>query len=290
MKPAPFEYVRAVSVDDALDVLAEAGGTARVLAGGQSLVPMLNMRLIRPSVLVDVNRLPGLDGIAVVGSSTVVGALTRYTVIEESPLVAERLPLLQTVVRHIGDRQVRNRGTIGGSLCQADPTGEMPLACLVLDATVVALSRRGRRELPLTRFFEGPYTTALADDELLVAVRFPASPAHHAFTEVCRRHNDFAVLSVAAIGSRDDDGRWHSLRIGLGGVNDTPVLATAAAALLEGTTLDDAALAAAAEAVLEDVDPGSDVRASAQYRRHLVPVHVRRALKRLRDAGGEVGG
>ncbi len=287
MKPAVFAYHRPTTVTEAVARLDEYDGSARVLAGGQSLVPMLNMRLWRPAALIDINDIDELDDIVVDGEKTVLGALVRYATLERSALVAERLPLLARVVRHIGDRQVRNRGTVGGALVQGDPTGEMPLACLVLGAVVTAVGPRGVRRVPLAEFYVGSYATVLELDELVTAVEFPRHPQHIAFRELCRKHNDFAVVSVVAIGDRGTDGRWSHVRIALGGVADSPVLATAAGELLTGTEFTDADLDAAAEAVLEVIDPPSDVRASAEYRRHLVPVYVRRVLDELR--GSEAG-
>jgi carbon-monoxide dehydrogenase medium subunit len=284
MKAAYFEYHRPSSIAEAVTYLDEYGGGARVIAGGQSLVPMMNMRLWRPLALVDINGIDELARIRADGDGTVVGALVRYSAIERLAIVAERLPVLAHVVRYIGDRQVRNRGTIGGSLVQADPTGEMPLACLVLGAAVRAVGPEGVREIPVSELYEGSYATTLELEELLTEVVFPAGPTHFAFAEVTRRHNDFAVVSVLATANRDADGRWRDVRIGLGGVADTPVLAAAAAAALEGTDLSDAAIQVAGELAGEVVDPASDIRASAEYRRHLVPVHVRRVLTRLRDA------
>ena len=285
MKPAPFAYHRPTTVAEAVARLEQYEGSARVLAGGQSLVPMLNMRLWRPSALIDINEVDDLDDVRVEGARTVLGALVRYSTVERSALIAERLPLLSRIVGHIGDRQVRNRGTVGGSLVQGDPTGEMPLACLVLGATVTVTGPRGDRRVPLAELYEGSYATTLQPDELLTAVEFPAHPQHIAFAEVTRKHNDFAVLSVVATGDRDADGRWQDVRIALGGVADTPVLATAAGDLLSGTQLTDGDLAAAAAAALDVVDPPTDIRATAEYRRHLVPVHVRRVLAELRSAG-----
>jgi carbon-monoxide dehydrogenase medium subunit len=284
MKAAHFTYHRPTSVDEAVAFLDGYGGAARVIAGGQSLVPMMNMRLWRPLALVDINRIPELAEVHTEGTSTVLGATVRYTTVERHPLVAERLPVLAHVVRHIGDRQVRNRGTVGGSLVQADPTGEFPLACLVLGATVRVVGPDGVRSIPVTELYEGSYATVLDLEELLTEIVFPAAPAHSAFAEVTRRHNDFAVISVLAVGDRDDVGRWRNVRIGLGGIADTPVLAAAAAALLDGSDLSDAVIADAAELALEVADPPSDIRASAEYRRHLVPVHVRRVLTELRAA------
>jgi CO/xanthine dehydrogenase FAD-binding subunit len=285
VKPAAFAYHRPSSVEEAVAHLAGYEGQARVLAGGQSLVPMLNMRLWRPSALVDINELDELDEITVDGDRTVLGSLVRYATLERSELVAERLPLLARVVRHIGDRQVRNRGTVGGALVQGDPTGEMPLACLALGAVVTAAGPEGTRRIPLTDFYAGSYATVLELDELVTAVEFPAHPQHVAFAELCRKHNDFAVLSVVATGNRGADGRWSDVRIALGGVADSPVLAVAAGNGLAGTLLADADLDAAAEAALDVIDPPTDVRASAEYRRHLVPVYVRRVLTELREAG-----
>lgn len=285
MKPAPLRYVRPASVAEAVAALDEHGGMARVLAGGQSLVPMLGMRLMRPSAVVDINGLHDeLGAIEGHGSETVVGALVRYATVETSPVIAERLPLLQGVVRHIGDRQVRNRGTVGGAVAQSDPTGEMPLACLTLGARVVARSTRGERTIPIEQFFVGSYANALEPEEMIVALRFPQAPAHCRFFERGRKHNDFALLSIAVAATPDGDGRWHGVRIGLGGMSDTPVLAAAAAERLEGRRWDDAAIGEAAELALEAADPPDDVRASAEYRRHLLPVHLRRMLHDLAGA------
>ncbi len=285
VKPAPFGYHRATSVADAVSLLSAYEGSARVIAGGQSLMPMLNMRLLRPDALVDVNGLRELAGIRPSGETTTLGAVVRYTEIERSPVIAERLGLLPMMVRHIGDRQVRNRGTIGGSLAHGDPTGEMSLACLVLGATVTLAGPSGRRQVPVAELYQGSYATVIEPDEVLTEVFFPRSPGHFAFAEQCRRHNDFAVLSAVAVGDREPDGTWTSVRIGLGGVADQPVLADAAAAAVSGSRLPDKSINDAAEAALEVADPPSDVRASAEYRRHLVPVYVRRVLTALRSAG-----
>ena len=283
MKPARFAYLRPDTVESAVAALAEGEGEARVLAGGQSLVPMLHMRLMRPALLVDINAIPELDNISASDGGTTFGARVRYSAIETSQIVAERLPLLGAMVRRVGDRQVRNRGTMGGSLAQADPVGEIPLACLTLGATIVARSADAEREIPIEEFVLGPYTTALEPGELLVEVRFPAAPAAWSFFELTRRHNDFAVLAIAATASRGDDGEWSGFRLALAGVDDQPVLATEAARLLEGSVLEDDAIASAVEAVLAVIDPPDDVRASSDYRRHLVAVHTARVLTDLRD-------
>lgn len=284
MKPAPFGYHLATSVDEAVELLAAYEGSARPLAGGQSLAPMLNMRLVRPDALVDLNGIRGLDTIEANGAETRLGALTRYTALEWSGAVAARLPLLTEVVRHVGDRQIRNRGTIGGSLSHGDPTAEVPLACLALGARVKVSGPAGGREIAVRDLYEGSYATALDPLEVLIDVTCPSAPRYWAFAEMCRRHNDFAVVSVACVGDRDEEGRWGGVRITLGGVADVPVLAERAGALLSETPLSDEAIAEAARASLEVVDPPSDIRASAEYRRHLVPVYVRRVLASMRHS------
>ena len=282
MKSADFAYHRPGDIAEAVRHLQDYDGGARVLAGGQSLMPMINMRLWRPDAVVDINGLTDLTGLTVEGDETRIGALVRHSTLEFSPLVAERLPLLKAMVAFVGDRQVRNRGTIGGSLVQGDPTGEMPLGCLVLGATVHVLGPSGARAITMEDLYEGAYAATLAPDEVLTEVHVPPHPPHFAFRECCRRHNDFCVLSVAATGPIADDGRWRGLRIGLGGVNDTPVLAEASMALLEGSRLDDADIAAAGQAAREAIDPPDDIRGSAEYRAHLVPLYVARVLRDLR--------
>jgi aerobic carbon-monoxide dehydrogenase medium subunit len=289
VKAAPFGYHRATSVSEAVELLAAYDGTARIIAGGQSLVPMMNMRLIRPDAVIDINGLTDLSQMSVDGESTVVGATVRYSTLETSPVIAERLPLIAHMVRHIGDRHIRNRGTLGGSLAQADPTGEMPLGCMTLGARVKVIGPAGAREIPVEDLYETSYTTQLEPCEVITAVVFPAMPPHFAFAEMCRRHNDFAVISVACVATGTPTAGIRDLRIGLGGVNDTPVLATDAAELLEGSTMSDDDIAAAAQAALSAVDPPSDIRATAGYRRHLVPIYVRRVLQQLRDAAGTAG-
>jgi carbon-monoxide dehydrogenase medium subunit len=282
VKPAPFRYFRPASVAEAVQELDAEAGMARVLAGGQSLVPMLHMRLMRPSAVIDINGLGDeLGRIEANGSDTTIGALVRYAEIESSAVVDERLPLLRNVVGYIGDRQVRNRGTLGGSLAQSDPTGEMPLACLALGAQVIVRSVDGEREIAVADFFDGSYANVLEPEEMIVAVRFPMAPARCSFFELGRKHNDFCVLSVAALGTPDADGRWSDVRLALGGLNDEPVLATAAMERLAGRVWDDAAIDEAVELAMEAVDPPDDVRASAEYRRAIAPVHVRRVLTEM---------
>lgn len=283
MKAPDFIYHRPSSVEEAIRLLSEYEGNARILSGGQSLIPMLNMRLWRPSALIDINRIPGLDDIESHGKDTVLGARVRYDTIEHSDVIAQRLPMLAEMIRHVGDRQVRHRGTLGGSLVQGDPTGEMPLAALTLGATIHAVSVRGERRIPMGSFYEGSYATVLEPDEMLVGVHYPQHPPFYAFREVNRRHNDFAVVSVAVVGSVDDSGNWEGVRIGLGGVNDTPMLASHAAARLNGTRLTDDDIADAARLAAEQADPPTDIRASGPYRQHLLQVYVRKTLADIRE-------
>lgn len=283
MKPSRFTYHRPSSVAEAVATLSAHGGAARVLAGGQSLAPMLNMRLWRPAALVDINDIDDLDSIEINGDRTTLGALVRYSTVERSALLAERLPLLVEMVGHIGDRQVRNRGTVGGAVVHADPTGELLLACLVLDATIVVHGPAGQRSIPARELYDGAYSTVLATDEMLTAVQFGASPAHHAFGEICRKHHDFAIVSVAVCGELAADGTWSDIRVGLGGVSDTALRLTEAERLLTGTALDDVHIAAAARSALDVIDPPEDIRASAQYRRHLTPIQISRVLRDLRS-------
>jgi carbon-monoxide dehydrogenase medium subunit len=283
MKPAPFGYHSATSVGEAVRFLAAYEGTARLLAGGQSLVPMLNMRLLQPDALIDINGVAELAGIERTADGVRIGAMTRYRSLEESPTVGRELPLLARVLRHIGDRQIRNRGTIGGSLGHGDPAGEVPLACLVLGAWVGVVGPDGRRAVPVAGLYDGSYATILDPLEIITHIEFPRAPAHASFLELCRRHNDFAVVSVACTGDRDEAGRWTGIRVGVGGLAPTAVVAEAVGEQLSGSPLDDAAIAAAAPAVLDVIDPASDIRASADYRRFLAPVYVQRALAMLRD-------
>jgi carbon-monoxide dehydrogenase medium subunit len=290
MKPAPFGYHPASTVEEAVTHLMAYEGSARAIAGGQSLVPMLNMRLLRPDALVDLDGVRSLRSLATDASdATSFGAMVRYTTIERSPVVARHLPLLSQVVRHIGDRQVRNRGTIGGSLAHGDPTAEMGLACLALGASVRVTGPTGSREIRVSDLYEASYASVLDPCEVLTEVLVPKAPAHFGFVECCRRHNDFAVVSVACVGDRSEDGRWSAIRIALGGVADVAVLADAAAAAVEGSLLGDAEIGEAAQAADEVVDPPSDIRASAEYRRHLVPVYVRRALVAMRQSAESKG-
>lgn len=282
MKPAPFAYARPATLTDALELLARHGADARILAGGQSLMPALNMRLAQPGVLVDINRLPGLDGIHAGPEGLVIGALARQETVLRSPLVARHAPLIAQAMPHVAHLALRTRGTVGGSLALADPAAELPACAVALDAVLRVARRGGEREIPAAAFFRGIYTTALAPGEILTALVIPpAAPGWHArFSELARRHGDYALVALAARCRLDGD-RVADSRLVLAGVGLTPVRATRGEAALAGRRLDAAAIAEAGRALAADLDPPGDVHASAALRRHLARVLAERVLTSL---------
>jgi aerobic carbon-monoxide dehydrogenase medium subunit len=281
MKTPPFEYHAPQTVEEVLSLLAEYGDEAKVLAGGQSLVPLLAMRLARPGHLVDINAVGGLTGITSQDGVVAFGATTREREAERSSLVGERLPVLAEALPLIGHVSIRNRGTIGGSIAHADGSAELPAVAVITGAEMAVRSLHGERVLPAEDFFQGHFTTAMADDELLVEVRVPEGPpgAGWTFQEVARRHGDFALVGVAAMMALDADGSVDQARVCLMGVAHRPVRAAKAEALLSGAEPSSDAFAAAAEEAVRDLEPASDVHGSAEYRRHLARVTVRRALE-----------
>jgi CO/xanthine dehydrogenase FAD-binding subunit len=282
MKPPRFEYLLPRSLDEALTMLAQHGEDAKVLAGGQSLVPMLNFRLVRPAYLVDLNDIPGLDAIRVDDGRLMLGAMARQRAVERSPLVRECCPLLADAVPQIGHVQIRNRGTVGGSLAHADPAGELPAVVAALDAELVLRSARGERRLTPEQFFVGYLTTATAPDELLVETRVPVATPRTgtAFLEVSRRHGDFALVGVAATVTVDDGGVCTGCAIALTGVGPTPVTARDAARAMVGVKPAAGAFEDVARRVTAPLSPDSDLHASSDYRKHLAGVLTRRALAR----------
>lgn len=280
MKPPPFAYRAPESVPEALEWLAEYGPEAKVLAGGQSLVPLLALRLARPGLLVDLARVPGLTQLAERDQGLVVGAMTRQQSAERSQLVGRLAPLLQAAMPFIGHPAIRSRGTIGGSLAHADPAAELPAVAVALDADLVAVSaRRGERTIAATEFFASYLTTALEADEILTEIRFPppAEGTGVGFLEVARRQGDFAMVGVAATVCLRG-GSISQARLALTGVADVPIRATEAERALLGAAPDPAAFRAAAEVVALELAPRSDLHASAGYRRQVAAVLVRRAL------------
>ncbi len=289
MKPAAFEYVRARSLEEAFGWLT-TDGDAKLLAGGQSLVPMMNMRLARPSRLVDINAVPGLAAIvARDDGGLVVGALTRHTDLLRSELVSERAPLLAAAAAHVGHRAIRNRGTLGGSMAHADPAAELPAAALALGATLTVAGPRGRRRIAAGDFFLGLFATALATDEILVEVEIPAQRGTGwGFAEVARRAGDFAIAGVAGVlRAGEVPGRCVAARLVVFGADDRPIRVTAAEASLVGEVLTPDLAARAGAGAAGGCHPSDDVHASADYRRHLVTVLteqvVGEALSRLTE-------
>ena len=261
-------------------LLARYGGDAKPLAGGQSLVPLLNFRLARPAALIDLNRIPALTGIREVDGYIVFGAMTRQRSVEFSPIVARALPLLAEATRWVGHLPIRSRGTIGGSIAHADPSAEYPAVLAALDGTVIARGQKGERELTSAGLFETYLTTTLAPDEILTEVRLPVMPAGAgwAFEEFARRHGDFAIVGVAAALWRDG-GRW-SARRATAGTGPVPVRLRGAEEIIARDGIGDAAVAAVAARAAELVQPDGDLHASADYRRNLTRVLTERAVRK----------
>jgi CO/xanthine dehydrogenase FAD-binding subunit len=279
MKPAAFEYVVANSIEQAVAVLAQAGGDAKILAGGQSLVPMLNFRLLRPALLVDINRIPDLAFIEDVGDAVKIGALTRHHQLETSPVIAKHFPILSYAMTHVAHLAIRNRGTIGGSLSHADPAAELPMMALLLGAKLHIISGRGKRIVEAREFFLDALTVDLAEDELLTEIHLPKLPPHTGwgFEEVARRAGDFALAAVAATITMSA-GAMKEARIALTGVAPTPVRASEAEALLVGQKSETKLMAHVTEAVRAAIEPETDLHASSDYRRHLAGALAGRVL------------
>ena len=288
MKPPRFDYRAPESLDEALDLLADSGPDARILAGGQSLVPVLNFRLARPGLLIDINRIAELAGIDDKDDRLVIGATARQRAIEMSTVVARAVPLLHEATRYVAHLPIRTRGTVGGSIANADPAAEDPAVAAALEATMVCRSRRGERRIAAAGFFVDVLTTALEPDEMLVAVEFPKIPdgGGAAFAEISRRDGDFALAGVAAQLVLVD-GRVRDARIAACGVSPAPLRFRDAEEVLLDSACEPEAIEAAADAVAASADPHDDVHASAAYRRQLAAAMARRALN---DAHARAGG
>ena len=282
MKPAPFEYHRPASLLETFDLLERYGDDGRVLAGGQSLVPALNMRLATPRAVIDINRLPGLDGIRLAPEGLVIGALARHESVERSPLVREHAPLLGMAMPHVGHEAIRTRGTVGGSLALADPAAELPACCIALDAAVIARNAADERRIPAAQFFTGLYTTALRPYELIAAVEFPVAKAGEraVILELARRSGDYAMAGIAA-KARLAGATLVDPQIVFFGLGERPVLAQAAMAAISGQQVLAGTIAAAQAALATDLDPPADQHGSPQTKRHLAGVLLARALKRM---------
>src|SRR5262245_1331894 len=282
MKPAAFKYFRPHTLDEALALLAEHGADAKPLAGGQSLIPAMNFRLATPAALVDLNLVGELSYIRTDGETLQLGGMTRQRTVERSESVARLAPLLTETMPSIAHPAIRNRGTIGGSLAHADPAAELPAVMLALDASLVVQNTKRQRSIPAGDFFSGLFSTAMEPGELLTAIRIPSRQPRSgfAFQEISRRHGDFALAGVAAAVTLDTTGACRDARLALLSVGDKSVLAERAQSSLRGQMPTVEAMAAACAAAADhDIDPPSDIHASAKYRRQLVRVLTRRVLE-----------
>jgi len=291
MKPAPFDYAAPPSLAEALALKAEHGDEAKFLAGGQSLVPAMNFRLVQTGLLVDLNGLAELDFVrAGNGGELRIGAMTRQRRLERDPLVAAQSPLLHEAMPWVAHPQIRNRGTLGGSLAHADPAAELPVVALALQARLRAQSAHGERWITADDFFRGLFTTALAADEMLVEVALPPLPVHTgtAFVEFARRRGDYALMGVAAIVTLDPSGLIQRARLVYLNAGEGPVLAPGASALLEGRKPTPETVAEAARLAAEnEIAPSGNVHASQAYQRHLAAVLTRRAMQRAVERAGQ---
>jgi CO/xanthine dehydrogenase FAD-binding subunit len=281
MKPAPFKYIATSSLDHALSLKAEYGDEARFLAGGQSLIPTMNFRLARPSVLIDINGLNDLAGVVRSDAEGIrVGALTRYRDLERDFGFLAACPLFADALPHIAHPQIRNRGTIGGNLSHADPASELPALAVAMEARMRLKSATGEREVAASAFFQGLLTTDIQADEMLVEIAFPAPKPRTGtcFMEIARRRGDFALAGVAAIVTLDDEGRCAKARLTLCGVGETPADASDAASSLVGQSCTDEAIEAVATKVQEMITPTGNVHGSADYQRHIAGVLAQRTL------------
>jgi CO/xanthine dehydrogenase FAD-binding subunit len=280
MKPAPFDYVRAESVEHAVQTLAEAGGDGKIIAGGQSLMPMMNFRLVKPSVLVDINRIPGLGTVQKRGDKIALGALVRHQMTATDPLIAHHIPVLHHAMKHVAHLTVRNRGTFCGSVCHADPAAEMPMLSLLLNGIVHIASPRGERVVPAQHFFVGSLVTVLEPDELVTEIEVDTMPEGTGWgvEEFARRHGDYALAAVA-VTMGWSDGRASGVRIGLMGIGEMPLRMPQVEAVLEGSEVSSATIGEAVDTLRAILLPNSDLNASAEYRRHLAGVLTKRAIR-----------
>jgi CO/xanthine dehydrogenase FAD-binding subunit len=286
LKSPPFEYARAASIEEACALLAQHGDDAKLIAGGQSLVPMMAFRLLRPAWLIDINEIAALQFIKPETDAVRMGACTRQCDIQRDDTLAALLPLLRQALAFVGHIQTRNRGTAGGSLAHADPSAELPLVAQVLGAQLVLRTKTGSRTLPAESFFEGAMTTALRHDECLTEIQWPLwreRKTGSAFTEVSRRHGDFAIVAAAAQVAVDEDGACTRATFGIGGAAPTPVAFPELARRLVGTRLDKEALREVTRDAAATLEAGSDTHASADYRRHLAGVLAARVLQSAYD-------
>jgi carbon-monoxide dehydrogenase medium subunit len=281
MFPSSFGYFAPRSVEEALELLAKHGEEAKLLAGGHSLIPAMKLRLASPRYLIDLGTVPGLSGVRVDGDALAIGALTVHADVAASDLVRRRLPGLAEAASVIGDAQVRNRGTIGGSVSHADPGADFPVILTALDASFVLQSPSGKRAVAADDFFVDFYTTALKPNEVLTEIRVPLPPANAgtAYSKLPHPASGYVVVSAGVLLNRDPSGRCRSARVALGGVGSVPFRAKATEAALQGQPLTLEIIAAAASKAAEGADPSDDLYASAEYKRHVTTVYTRRAIE-----------
>lgn len=284
MKAPAFAYVRARSLEHAFDLLERHGDAAKLLAGGQSLIPALNMRLAAPELLIDITSIPGLDEIGALGADLRIGALATHRSVEESPLVRAHAPLVTAALEHVAHPAIRAVGTFGGTMAHADPSAELPACALALDMRFIIAGRSGTRTVPASAFFTGLYEADIGPAEILIAGDIPPLGPNDrtAFFELSRRHGDYAIVGVAAV-AKMQGGRFDDVRLAYFGVGGTPILARAAGARLAGSSGDRDAAAAAVAALCEDLDPFEDHQGSADLRMHLAGVLLGRVVSRLRE-------
>jgi carbon-monoxide dehydrogenase medium subunit len=291
MIPAAFEYHSPASVAEATALLARLGEDAKVLSGGQSLIPLMKLRLASPRHLVDINAIPDLDNLREADGFLRIGALVRESALEESDLIRTRYPLLHDTSRVIADPIVRNLATVGGNLAHGDPANDHPATMLAYRASVVAIGPKGERTIPITSFFTGPFSTALSLAEILVEVRIPRPPARSggAYLKMERKVGDFATAAVAVQLTLGSDGACERAGIGLTNVGLTPIEATAAEALLTGKRLDESAIRRASQLAADAADPSEDLRGSVEYKKDLVRVLTARAIRTALERAGREG-
>jgi CO/xanthine dehydrogenase FAD-binding subunit len=280
MKPAPFDYLAASSIKEVTDALASAGGDGKIIAGGQSLMPMINFRLVKPSILIDINRIPGLDRIEKRGDRLRIGALVRHYMTASDSLVERHVPVLHDAMHHVAHLTVRNRGTFCGSVCHADPAAEMPMMTLLLNGLISASSTRGERQISAPDFYVGSLMSTLEADEFVTSIELDTLPPDTGwgFEEFSKRHGDFGLACVAAT-VRVKDGLAVDTRFALMGVGETPLRLAAIEAMIDGQVVSEALLEQVCEALNDLLQPSTDLHASADYRRHLAGALARRALR-----------
>src|SRR5262245_58915039 len=285
MKPAPFTYAAPATLEEALTLLAEHGDTAKLLAGGQSLMPMMNLRLARPQHIVDLNRVSGLDALQERDGALVVGTMTRQRSLDRGLTARQHYPLLYAATTLIGHVAIRNRGTVGGSIAHADPAAELPAVLLAHGGSVQVQGPRGTRQIGADDLFRTYLTTALEPDEVLTEVHFPRWPAGTGwcFMEESRRHGDFAMVGVAVLLTLDAARQCTRVAVALCGVGDRPHKVAAAPTLLLGYPFDEARLRAVTQAAASEIEPDSDLHASAEFRRHLSAILTQRALRQAAE-------